>query len=345
MSQRGAKRVTIKDVAQAAGVSVTTVSNVLNGRTEAMTQTTLQRVQETIRTLGYRPSSVARSLVTSYTATIGVIIDEIETPLFLQALKVIEPLARNADHNILLCTAHTAEDEQQAVNLLLEKQVDGIIFLSNSKFLANDCLADLPSSAPPIVLINRAKKHDGFDQINWDNATGMGNAIDYLVDLGHRRIAHLYGPASRHSSAERLQGYRLGHERHHLKFCEAYLRLGDYAVGAERDWEQATQALLTLADRPTAIIAVNDIVASVVMRAIQQAGLKIPQDITVVGFDDQPFCTYLNPTLTSIKMPTVEAGKLAAEMLLNRLSGRRTEIEHHTLDCPVIVRESSGVAP
>jgi DNA-binding LacI/PurR family transcriptional regulator len=129
------RRATIKDAAQAAGVSVTTVSNVLNDRTEATAEQTRRRVQETIRLLSYRPTQVARSLVTSHTATIGVIINEISTPLFLQALNFIEPIARNAEYNILLYIAHNLADEQQAVNLLLAKDVDGIIFLSNSFFV------------------------------------------------------------------------------------------------------------------------------------------------------------------------------------------------------------------
>ncbi len=129
------RRATIKDAAQAAGVSVTTVSNVLNDRTEATAEQTRRRVQETIRLLSYRPTQVARSLVTSHTATIGVIINEISTPLFLQALNFIEPIARNAEYNILLYIVHNLADEQQAVNLLLAKDVDGIIFLSNSFFV------------------------------------------------------------------------------------------------------------------------------------------------------------------------------------------------------------------
>lgn len=129
------RRATIKDAAQAAGVSVTTVSNVLNDRTEATAEQTRRRVQETIRLLSYRPTQVARSLVTSHTATIGVIINEISTPLFLQALNFIEPIARNAEYNILFYIVHNLADEQQAVNLLLAKDVDGIIFLSNSFFV------------------------------------------------------------------------------------------------------------------------------------------------------------------------------------------------------------------
>jgi LacI family transcriptional regulator len=341
--QRTAKRVTIKDVALAAGVSVTTVSNALNDRTEAMTETTLHRIQETINVLGYRPNTVARSLVTRQTATIGVIVAEIDTPLFLQALNVIEPIARSANHNILLCTtAFNLADERQVIGLLLEKQVDGIIFLSTSVYLDQNNLASLPPDAPPIVLINRTMPYEPrFDQISFDNTNAIITAMTHLVSLGHRRIAHLSGPKGRSSSEERLQGYRLGLQQHGLEYCENYIRLADYEQ-PQVTWEQATRELLQLSPRPTAIIGANDIVAATAMRTAQQAGLRVPQDISIIGVDNQPFCTYLNPALTTVQLPILESGKRAVEMLLARIAGIRTTTEHVILPCPLAVRESTG---
>ncbi|MBN1220696.1 MAG: LacI family DNA-binding transcriptional regulator [Anaerolineae bacterium] len=338
-------RVTIKDVAQVAGVSVTTVSNVLNGRTEAMTEETLQRIQETIRVLGYRPSSVARSLVTKRTATIGVMIAEIETAVYLQTLNFIEPIARNAGYNILLSTTtHKRDDEKQAIELLLENQVDGIVSLSTSTYLDDDYLAQLPPTIPPMVLFNRSVTHDRFDQINVDNTNGVIRAIDYLVGLGHQQIAHLYGPKSRISSLERLEGYQLGLEKHGLEYNEQYVRSGDFETTQEH-WEQSTQQLLDLSPRPTAIIGANDRVAAVVMRTAQRAGLRVPEDMSIIGIDDQPFCTYLNPALTTIDMSIIEIGKRAIRMLLERINRTRTTTEHVILRCPLIIRESSGPAP
>ena len=344
VQQKTARRATIKDVARDAGVSVTTVSNVLNGRTEAMTEETLRRIQETIRVLNYRPSSVARSLVSNSTATIGVIVAEIHTPLFLQALNTIEPLARSANYNILLSTARSYDDERQAVNLLLEKQVEGIIFLCTSAYQDDDYLLQLPSSAPPMALINRPTAQDRFNQIHLDNVGAIVEVIDYLAGLGHRRIAHLYGPASRRSSDERLRGYRLGLEKHILPYREDYIALGNYLEPPEAS-EQSTLNLLQLSPRPTAIIAADDIVAAAAMRTIQRAGLKIPQDITVIGIDDHPFCTYLNPTLTTIQLPIIEAGKQAVELLIAQMTGEYATPVQKTLSCPLIVRESSGPPP
>jgi len=339
--QQPVKRATIKDVAQAAGVSVTTVSNVINGRTEAMAGETLLRVKETIRLLNYRPSRVARSLVTNQTATIGVIVNEISTPLFLQAVNFIEPIARRADYSILLCIALNLDDEQQAVNLLLEKDVDGIIFLSNSFYLDKDYLTELPPAAPPVILVNRTTTHARFDQILFDNTAGIIAAVDHLVQLGHRRIAHLHGETGRRSFADRLKGYLAALDRHQLEYREDYVRRTDYAA-PQGSWERATLDLLGLSPRPTAIIAANDVIAATVLRTVQRAGLLVPRDISILGFDDQHFCTYLHPALTTVQVPIVEAGKRAIGMLLAGISGERTETEHSILPCPLVVRESTG---
>jgi DNA-binding LacI/PurR family transcriptional regulator len=337
------KRVTIKDVAVAAGVSATTVSNVLNDRTEAMSEGTLRRVQETIRALNYRPSSVARSMVTRRTATVGLIIAEIETPLFLQAVNVVEPIARGAGYNILLCNARGPEDERAAVSVLLEKQVDGIIFLSNSLINDDDYLLQTQPSAPPIVLINRATAYQGFSQISWDDVAVAKMLVRYLVELGHRRIAHLRGPANRRAAEDRLRGYRSALEGYGLAYRDDYVKAVDFMALPEA--EHSTLALLNVSPQPTAIIAANDTVAATAQRTVQRQGLRVPQDISIVGIDDQPFCTCLNPALTTVQLPIVEAGKHAIQMLLDRISGNRGDVEHLILPCPLIVRESSGAPP
>jgi DNA-binding LacI/PurR family transcriptional regulator len=335
-------RVTIKDVALAAGVSVTTVSNLLNGRMYAMAEETRKRIEEAIASMDYHPNQAARSLVTNHTATIGLILSEIETPLFLQAINFIEPIARNAGYTILFGNSRSTEDGEHVFHLLLQEQVDGIIFLSVSTYLEGDFLSDLPTSAPPIVLVNRTTRLKGFDQVNWDNVGGIVNAVDYLVQLGHRRIAHLKGPLSRRSTDERLQGYRSGLGKNGLVYDEAYVRSGDFTISPEI-WHQSTLELLNLPTPPTAIVAADDIVAASVIRTVQRAGLRVPEDISVMGIDDQPdFCTYLNPALTTVQLPVVEAGKLAIHMLLDHMTGQRKKVKRVLLPCPLILRESCG---
>jgi LacI family transcriptional regulator len=340
-SRQGRSGPTIKDVARVARVSSTTVSNVLNGRNDAMTEETLQRIQEAIRTLGFRPSRVARGLVTRHTTTIGLILTEIETPLFLQALPQMELIARNASYNLLLCMARSVEDEQQAINLLLEKQVDGMIFFSSSDYRDDSHILELHRLGLPTILINRANRPAEFTQIHWDQTSGVTAAVKYLYDLGHRRIAHLLGPVNRRSTTERIEGYQRGLEACGLEMQADYLRRGDFTAASDQ-WRDAALALVGLPVRPTAIIASDDIVAGIVMKTVQNAGLCVPQDISVLGIDDQPLCQYLNPALTTLQLPIIPAGELAMHLMLHCLSDPCSVPEQHTIPCPLIVRDSCG---
>ena len=338
------KRVTIKEVAKAAEVSITTVSNVLNDRTDAMSEETLRRVRQVMRDLGYRPNAVARSLVTRHTATLGVVLAEIETPLFLNALSSIEPIARDAGYTVLISKARTVSEEAGICKTLLAKQVDGLIFVSVSQYAEQDCLQNLARLNIPAVLVNRAESYEQVDQINWDDTAGVTAAVEHLIHLGHRRIAHLCGPAGRRSGENRLRGYRGGLERHGIPYYPEYVRSGDY-TDVPQTWARSVHELIELPSPPTAIVASDDIVAAVVMRTLQRRGRRVPDDVAVIGIDDQLFCSYLNPALTTVRLPVVKAGELAVEMVLGRISGRRTEAEHTVLPCSLVVRESCGSHP
>jgi LacI family repressor for deo operon, udp, cdd, tsx, nupC, and nupG len=340
---RRRKPVTIKDVAREAGVSITTVSNVLNDRAASMSEATLQRVLQVMETLNYRPNPLARGLVTRRTATIGVIIAEIETPLFLQALNRIEPIARQAGYSVLMSNASDPAKEYEVLNLFLEKRVDGLIFLSVSEWIENDHVPELERLNVPTVLVNRAKTYANLDQINWDDTTGVTEAVEHLIRLGHRRIAHLCGPKRRRSGQNRLHGYKTALERHDIPYRPEYVCSGDY-TDTEDVWRASTCHLLEFSPRPTAILASDDIVAAAAIKAIQRAGLHVPRDVAVVGVDDQRFCTYLNPALTTVRLPVLEAGRCAVKMVLDRIASARTESEHVTLPCSLIVRESCGAS-
>jgi LacI family transcriptional regulator len=286
---------------------------------------TFERIQSAIRELSYHPNRVARGLVTHRTATIGLILAEIETPLFLQAVPPLEAAARSVGYNVLLCVARCAKDEQEAISVLLEKDVEGIIFFSSSEYRDDSHLAELRTCGLPTVLVNRPSQHDAFSQVNWDQTEAVASAVGWLIELGHQRIAILTGPESRRSTVERLDGYRQGLARCGIP-----------------GWEESTLSLLRLSKRPTALIASDDIVAAVVLNTVQNAGLSVPQDISVLGIDDQPFSKYLNPGLTTIRLPTTIAGQRAAEMALGWITGRSTQVEHLVLPCPLIVRRSIG---
>lgn len=337
-----ARAATIKDVAREAGVSITTVSNALNERTDSMSEETLERVLRVMQELNYRPNALARGLVTQQTATIGVVIAEIETPLFFHALNTIEPILRNAGYNVLMSNARDPAEEQEVVQVLLEKRVDGFVFLSVSEIIDDGCIPELQRLGIPTVLVNRARRYPGLDQIDWDDVGGVIQAVDHLALLGHRRIAHLCGPPRHRSGARRLEGYRTALERHGLAFREEYVRLGGCTADPS-SWRRSMRALLQLPQRPTAIVASDDIVAAAAIKTLQQAGMRVPQDMSVIGIDDQHFCTYLNPALTTVRLPVLEAGRRAVEVVLDRIAGERDAPKHVTLPCSLVVRESCSV--
>jgi len=336
---RRTNRITISDVAQAAGVSISSVSNALNGKTAAMTEETLARIQSAMQELNYRPSGVARGLAMQRTATLGLVLTEIETPLFLQAVTPIEREARRAGYSLLLMNARNEADEREALRLLQEKQVDGLMVISTSDPRQNDHLHKVQAEGIPVALINRADFSAEFDQVNWDNAGGVASALGHFAALGHRRIAILTGPADRRSTQERLQGYRAGLQAAGLTYDESLVCAGDYTAAAD-GWRESALGLLALPQPPTAILASDDIVAAVVIRAIEETGRSVPAGVAVAGIDDQPFSQYLG--LTSVQLPVAEAGRQAIQLLLRRIQQPEAPAQHIQLPCPLVVRATCG---
>lgn len=304
-----------------------------------MTEETLARIQQAMQELDYRPSSVARGLAMQRTATLGLVITEIETPLFLQAITPIEREARQAGYSLLLVNARNEADEREAVQLLQEKQVDGLMVISTSDPRQNDHLHKVQAEGIPVALINRSDLSPEFDQVNWDNRTGVTAIVEHLARLGHRRIAILVGPVDRRSTQERLQGYRTGLEKCALSFDENLVQPGDYTATPD-DWKQSILDLLALTDPPTAVIASDDIVAAVVVRVLQESGRKVPADVAVAGIDDQPFSQYLG--LTTVQLPVAEAGRQAIQLLLQRIANPTARAQHILLPCPLVVRDTCG---
>lgn len=334
------RRPTILQVARLAGVSTTTVSNVLNNRMDAMRAETRLRVEEAARILGYQPSHAARSLASRQSATLGLVISEIATSLFFSAVSVVEREARDSGFNVLLCHASTPSEERAALDLLAQKEVEGLLFLSTSDYHEDGALRAVAETLP-VVTVNRAGDGDAFDRISWDNVDGIASAVRHLHDLGHRRIAFLRGPADRQGTDERFQGYRSGLTACGLDYLPEYVATGDYTAGPEEWWAGAKQ-VLDVRPAPTAVIASDDSVAAVVIRTVRSRGLQVPDDVAVVGVDDQPFAAWLSPALTTVRLPILDAGQQAISLLLDRLRNPSRDVAHLTLPVTLVVRESCG---
>jgi LacI family transcriptional regulator len=335
------RKPTIRQVAAASGVSVSTVSNLLNGRIGAMTPLTRSRIEAVMTDLAYHPSHIARSLTSKRTATIGLVIDEIYTELFVSAISAMEQAAGRAGYSLIV--SHRPDDADSGpLELLMQKEVEGIILLATSEYRNDDYLERLADTGIPIVLLNRPQI-PGLCRVGWDNRGGARDAVRHLRRLGHTRIGHLCGPADRESTADRIAGYREALAEGGIAYRADLVGLADYTAPPER-WAAATERLLGAAPAPTAILAADDSVAAMVMQTAARRGLRVPGDLAVVGIDDQRFAALLTPPLTTVHLPVVGAAERGLQLLLDRLRSPGLPAEDVTLSTSLIVRESCGAS-
>ncbi|MDP3046387.1 MAG: LacI family DNA-binding transcriptional regulator [Chloroflexota bacterium] len=335
------KSVTIKDVAREAGVSITTVSNVLNGRTGAMSAKTLARVNAVIGTHGYRPSSAARSLVTGRAATIAVVLAGRGCSRLFPAVATIQELAAEAGYGLALLIAKDADARGKTMGILGERQVAGVVFVSSSGDALDDGLRPLLESSIPMVLLNGNVDVQDAVQVAWDDAGGVAGAVAHLIELGHRRIAYLGDPSEPQSTEARRQGYLGAMADHGLRPRDEWLKA--CGLDAPRDrWRKTLTELVSAPPRPTAAVAANDAIAAVAMRELQRMGVRVPGDFAMIGVGGSEYCPLLSPALTTVRLPVEEAGRCAAEMLLEMMAGGQSGGQRVVLPCPLIVRESCG---
>ena len=327
---------TIKDVAKHAEVSFTTVSHVLNG-TRNVSDAVKQRVLKAVQELQYVPSGIARSLKTNRTHTIGIIIPNNSNPFFAEVVRGIEDACFEAGFSAILCNTDDLPAKQQAyARLLGEKQVDGIVGLSSG---AEDQLVEvLRGIGVPLVVLDREAGGGDIDQIGIDHEQGTSLAMNHLLLLGHRQIACIAGPLSTGPARLRAQTYQRVLQGADIATPAGFVREADYTSAGGH---AATLALLSRPQRPTAIFASNDLMAIGCIAAASSLGLRVPQDLSVVGFDDIALAAYTSPPLTTVAQPKHEAGRLAANLLLERVQGRRTQPRRERLATTLCVRQST----
>lgn len=334
--------VTIGDVARRARVSTATVSRVLSGVGGARPETS-DRVIAAARDLGYRPSGIARSLKLRTTRTLGLIVTDIENPFFPQLVRAVEDAAQADGYALLLCNAADDPDREASyLDLLVDRRVDGVIIAASSlgarhgEWLANPPL--------PVVLVNAPASDVALPSIASNNRSGGRIASEHLLALGHRRIGVLTAGPRNPDAPARLAGVRdaieaAGHDRDGLAIAtgEAVVRGG----------EQAMTELLRRHPDMTGVVAYNDLMAIGALRAIRAAGRRVPEDVSVVGFDDVLLAAYLEPPLTTIAQATAEMGRWAVERLRGLLAAKREpgQLEGECESKPSAAESSSATAP
>jgi DNA-binding LacI/PurR family transcriptional regulator len=327
----------VHDVARRAGVSIATVSRALNGR-ERISPETRARVLEVAKALGYQPNDLARGLAGMGTRTIALLLPDITNPFFPELVKGVQTLADERGHLLLLC--HNADDGDKAradIAMLRRKQVEGILLVAGT--LRGRGIAEATAGIPTVVLDRRVRGLRS-DLVTVDHRAGARMAVEHLLRLGHRRIAHLTGPAGVISAKERHLGWQqaltaAGIDPDPELVVQAdFLEDGGYFAGRE---------LLDRGAAFTAIFAANDLSAIGLLKSLTEAGLRVPDDVSVVGFDGIHLTAYTAPTLTTVAQPVFDLGRRAAELLIDRLAGAATATPRTVvLETTLIVRASTG---
>ncbi|MFO1272744.1 MAG: LacI family DNA-binding transcriptional regulator [Rubrivivax sp.] len=331
-AKRFAEKVTLEMVAEQAGVSPSTVSRILNG-TAIVSDEKRAAVDEAIARLGYVPNPVARGLAGGRTLSVGVVTQAIDSPFYGAALRGIEAALAPAGYSPLFMSGHWhAEEEARCIEVLRGRRVDGLIVLTGR---LSDSALRAAARALPVVVTGRALKAPNLVALDFDNRLGAREATDHLIALGHRRIAFIGGDPEHPDAVERQRGYQAALEAAGLRADPAIAVNGDFTEGSGL---AAVERLLAGRSRFTAIVAANDQMAFGAALALHRHGLRIPQDVSLVGFDDLAGATYMLPPLTTVHHPIAEIGEAAARALLALLAG---ETPVATVPAPRLVQRES----
>lgn len=331
---RDAGNVTLEMVAEAAGVSASTVSRILNG-TAVVSQVKKQAVDEAIARLGFVPNPVARGLAGGRTLSIGVITQSIDSPFYGTALRGIEEALAPAGYSSLFVSGHwNAAEESRCIDVLRSRRVDGIIVLTGR---LSDHALRVYAKSLPVVVTGRSLKAPGLLALNFDNFEGARLATRHLIDLGHRRIAFIAGDPAHPDATERHRGYQAALEENGITYEPGLVAPGMYH---EDSGLTAVEMLLRSRRRFTAIFAANDQMALGAALGLHRRGLRVPADVSLIGFDDLPASRYALPPLSTVRHPAQEIGRLAALAMLDLLRGTKPNAQAPSPE--VIARESSA---
>jgi LacI family transcriptional regulator len=335
--ERANVTVTIYDVAREAGVSMATVSRVVNNNPNVKPQTR-KKVFEAIERLGYRPNAVARGLASKKTTTVGVVIPDISNPIFAEVARGIEDIANMYHYNIILCNADKRKEKEiRVINTLLEKQVDGLLFMGG--IVTDEHLQAFKTSSVPVVLCATADEKKTMPSVDIDHEGAAFDAVSELLREGHRDIAMITGtlqdPANGYA---RYQGYKRALESAGIPVREEYVRVGNYRYESGME---AAKYFLGMAKRPTAIFSATDEMAIGAIHAIQDAGLRVPEDISLISIDNIRMASMVRPQLTTVAQPMYDIGAVSMRLLTKLMNKDQVEQSQVVLPHEVIRRSST----
>lgn len=334
--------VTLKDIAEQSGVSVSTVSRVLNKKAGKyrISSETEEKVLSTARELSYRPNQIARGLRLNKTNTIGLIAPDVSNPFFAYIIKRVQNVAHAMGYSLVVCnTDENVEQEIEHVNLLYRNRVDGLIAMPVGQEYAH--FGDWREKGRPMVMLDRSFDEVRTSSVVVDNYTGSYQATEYMLQQGHERIAFIQGLPGTYTNNARLSGYRDALEAYGVPLRRELIVGRDFR---QENGYMETKLLLSSAERPTAIFATSDLITLGVLQAIYEEELRVPDDLSLLSFDDFDFAPYLRCPLTAVRQPKELMGEIAVKMLVEELrAGPPEEPKRVLLKPTLVVRDS--VAP
>lgn len=340
MNKRKYKITLIKDVARKAGVSISTVSNALNN-SRYVKKETKERILEIAKNLNYTPNIIARGLKTRSTNTVAVIVPDISNQFFAQVIRGVEEVARQRKYSILLaCTYYDVLEEKKSIENLRKQFVDGFVFVSG--YNSFDHIKELNDDKVPVVVADRELGDIKVPSVLVDNLGAMRDTVNYLHGLGHKRIGYISYTYNNQTTVEkRFKGYRKGLKENKLNFdpdlviISKNLRLNELEGSFE-----AVKKIITSKNIPSVIMTASDFIAVGVIRALKELKFKIPEEISVMGFDNIMMSQYTDPLLTTIKQPKRQMGTTAMNLLLDIIEGKRIKEKNIMLSTELVERQS-----
>jgi LacI family transcriptional regulator len=333
--------VTLKDIAEAVGVSVTTVSRALAGYPD-VAPATRQRIQDVAAALGYVPNTAARNLQRQRTDTIAIVVPtagdlRFSDPFFSEFLSGLVTTSSDAGFSLVITADRQYDERETYLQLIGSRRVDGFVLVRMRR--EDPRITLLKEAGVPFVTFGRVPGTNGILAVDEDDMRGIQLIVDHLVSLGHRRIAFIGEPLHFTKSLHRFEGYQQGLEAHRLPFEPELVATANYRQQSGRE---AARQLLELPEPPTAIIACNDLLALGTASAVQARGLEVGHDISVTGYDNIPLAEYTQPPLTTVDQPAHQLGSLVAEMLIAAIRGEPVSPKQVILQPKVVVRQSTG---
>jgi len=336
--------ITIKDIAKALGLSTSTVSRALRGSYEISPETK-KLVIEYAEQYNYRPNPIALSLKERRSRSIGVVVCEIANNFFSQAINGIESIAYNRGYHVIISQSHESYD-REVVNVehLASRSVDGLLVSLSAETDHIEHFKNLHEKGFPIVFFDRITEEIETFKVVVDNYKGAYDATQHLIDSGYTKIAHVTSSQHLSISKERLEGYKAALADNGITLNESYIRYCNHGGMIYDELEDAVKSLVQLKDRPDAIFSAGDRLTISCLTALKAIGLKIPDDIALVGFSNSPLVELLSPALTAVKQPAFEMGQVATELLIKLIESKRpvTEFEKVVLQTEIFKRESSA---